>query len=114
MQSKSGHRTPRLFKNTSAFLLERHAVGDMVFDPERMCWLGNEAELENFDFASDDEPGKLADLKGAVESGSQRLHDQLMYHEKNLQRAGTNMRGPAQVLLPTLPSRFISFDEDTC
>ena len=47
---------PALVKNTSGFLLEMHAVGEMVFDPERKCWLGNESELQNFDFDSDIEP----------------------------------------------------------
>ena len=31
-----------LIKNTNGFLLERHVVGNMVFDPGRMCWLGSQ------------------------------------------------------------------------
>ena len=34
-------------------------MGDMVFDPETKCWLGNESELKNFDSDSDDETHKL-------------------------------------------------------
>ena len=76
LQSESGHRRPQLIENTSGFLFKIHAVGDMLFDPERMCWLGNESELEDFDFDfdSDDEPqarDKRADLTEGVESGSQ-------------------------------------------
>ena len=75
LQSESGHRRPQLIENTSGFLFKIHAVGDMLFDPERMCWLGNESELEDFDFDfdSDDEPqarDKRADLTEGVESGS--------------------------------------------
>ena len=86
--------------------MEMHAVGEMVFDPERKCWLGNESELQHFDFDSDIEPPRPVDFKGdeSASEWPERQQGQLIRHEKTLdEEQGTNTHCcRAQALRPSI------------